>query len=621
MGVLRPGSGPSEDLQLEKGVRGMRARLLAAFAPADRAVVAAIEAMSGSKAKTVVPNVSATFGGVLRRFRLVLASVGLMSGLVNILQLTGSFFMLQVYDRVIPSRSVPTLVALAGLVTILYLFQAALDLVRGRVLCRIALWLDAELSAAAFEMEASIPVAARQAHQPIRDLDILRSFLTGAGPTVFFDLPWMPVYLFICFLFHPAIGWAVVVGMVLLAAMAGLTEWGLLNPTRRAATLSTQRAALSDAARRNVATVAAMGMAPSLARHFAEVNAQYMREQQSVADVSGGLGVVSRFLRMALQSAILGLGAFLVINDQATGGVMIASSIVSSRALAPVELTIANWRGYVAARLASKRFFALLQGLPVGQSSFSLPAPSRKLSVESVSVTAPGGDCFLVHDAGFSLQAGDGLGIIGPSGSGKSCLLRALAGAWPVQRGCVRLDDAALTHWDPVTLGAHIGYLPQEPELFAGTVAQNIARFAEEIDDKKVIAAAQAALVNEMILRLPQGYNTQLGPNGTALSAGQRQRIGLARALYGEPFLVMLDEPNSNLDHEGEQALSAALTGVLRRGGIAVVVAHRPSALASLNFVAVMVGGRIQAFGPKDEVLARAVEGGAASQGALAHKR
>lgn len=364
---------------------------------------------------------------------------------------------------------------------------------------------------------------------------------------------------------------------------------------------------LAEAGRRNAEAIAAMGMAGRLAGRFAEVNARALAAQQSASDVGGGLGALSRLLRLMLQSAVLGVGAYLVIHQEATPGTIIAGSILAARALAPVEQVIANWRGVVAARQAWVRLNELLGLLPVAGTPLQLPPPAQSLRLEAVAVVPPGDTRLVVQEVGFQLAAGSALAVIGPSASGKSSLARAIVGVWPSVRGTVRLDGAALDQWSPEALGVHLGYLPQDVELFDGTVAENIARFEGEPDPPKIIAAAQAASVHEMILRFPEGYETRIGEGGRALSAGQRQRIALARALYGAPFLVVLDEPNSNLDAEGEEALNRAILGVKQRGGIVVVIAHRPSALAAVDQVLVMAEGRPQAFGPKDEVLKRAL--------------
>jgi ATP-binding cassette subfamily C protein len=365
------------------------------------------------------------------------------------------------------------------------------------------------------------------------------------------------------------------------------------------------RNGISEGARRNAEVVHAMGMAQRIGTRWSEANASYLAHQQRTSDVAGGFGAMSKVLRMLLQSAVLAVGAYLVIDGQATGGIMIASSILTSRALAPVELAIANWKGFVSARQGWRRLRTLLEADVRADDPLKLPAPRTVLAVENAGAGAPGGQRFAVQDVCFQLKAGSGLGIIGPSASGKSSLARMIVGVWPTWRGKVRLDGAAIEQWLPEDLGRHIGYLPQDVELFAGTVAQNIARFDVNPKSEAIIAAAKAANVHEMILQLPDGYETQVGEAGAALSGGQRQRIALARAIYGDPFLVVLDEPNSNLDNEGEQALTNAIMSIRARGGIVVIIAHRPSALAGVDQVLVMGEGRMQSFGPKDEVLSK----------------
>jgi ATP-binding cassette subfamily C protein len=342
-----------------------------------------------------------------------------------------------------------------------------------------------------------------------------------------------------------------------------------------------------------------------------------MTSQREASDVVGGLGAIVKVLRMMLQSAVLGVGGYLVINQEASAGVIIAGSILSARALAPVDLAVANWRGFVAARQSWERLTKLLAALPAPQPPMALPNPVNNLVVENASIAPPGTQKIVVQDISFALKSGNGLGIIGPSASGKSSLSRMLVGVWQPVRGKVTLDGAALEQWGPEAMGQHIGYLPQDVELLAGTVAQNISRFDPKPDSKAIIAAAQAAGVHELIVNLPSGYDAQIGEQGSALSAGQQQRVALARALYGDPFLVVLDEPNSNLDAEGEAALTKAILGVRARGGIVVVVAHRPSALGALDHVLVMSLGRAQAFGPKDEVLAKVLRRDAPAGGAL----
>jgi PrtD family type I secretion system ABC transporter len=542
--------------------------------------------------------------------RNALIGVGAFSGLVNLLMLTGPLFMLEVYDRVLPSRSMPTLVALGVLTAILFMFQALLDGTRGRLLVRIGNQLDCRLSPRVYD--AVIRLRARpgsDGQQPVRDLDAVRAFLSGLGPTALFDLPWIPLYLAICFAFHPVIGVTALCGALVLVALTLLTELLSRHPVKAAAAHAAARSRLAETSRRNAEVITAMGMSERLLDRWLDIGRDYLAQQKGASDVTAGLGSVGRALRMALQSAVLGVGAYLVIHQEASAGIMIASSILAGRALAPIDLAIANWKGFIAARQSWRRLDDLFAAMPASAKRLQLPAPARVLAIEALGIAPPGAQKLVVHDVNFSLQAGSALGIVGPSASGKSSLVRAMVGVWPCVRGCVRLDGAAIDQWTPAALGKHIGYLPQDVELFEGTIAENIARFELDAPATAVIAAAKAAGVHELIVNLPAGYETQLGERGTALSAGQQQRIALARALYGEPFLVVLDEPNSNLDAEGEEALTSAILGVRARGGIVIVVAHRPSALAAADYVLAMVRGAQHAFGPKDEVLARVVRG------------
>jgi ATP-binding cassette subfamily C protein len=384
-----------------------------------------------------------------------------------------------------------------------------------------------------------------------------------------------------------------------------MSEFMTRKPSRMTMAHVGTRNTIADAGRRNAEVLHAMGMAPRMGKIWGDANTKYLASQLQTSDVAGGLGAVSKVLRLTLQSGVLGLGAYLVIQQQATAGIIIASSIIVARALAPVELAIANWRGFVSARQSWRRLSEFLQATGKDSEPMALPAPKGTLAVENVVATPPGVQRVVVQDVNFTLKAGQGLGIIGPSASGKSSLARLLVGVWVPARGKVRIDGAAMDQWSPADLGRHIGYLPQDVELFAGTVAQNIARFESEAPSDAIIAASQAAGVHDLIVRLPEGYDTQIGESGTMLSAGQRQRIALARALYRDPFLVVLDEPNSNLDTDGDKALTQAIMRVRARGGIVVVVAHRSAALAGVDQVLAMVGGRVHALGPRDEVLAK----------------
>jgi ATP-binding cassette subfamily C protein len=530
---------------------------------------------------------------------------------VNVLALTSPLFMLQVYDRVLASGSVPTLVGLSVLAAGLYLFQAGLDIIRARVLLRVGEHFDGALCGRVHDAVVRLPLLARMPGdglQPLRDLDNVRGFLSGQGPTALFDLPWMPLYLAICFLFHFWIGMTALVGAAVLVLLTLLANTLSQRPVRDGIAHNMARNGLLEASRRNAEVVQALGFGARLEARWRQANADYLHANRRAGDIAGGLGSLSKTLRVMLQSAVLGVGAWLVIEQQATGGVMIASSIMVGRALAPVDLAIASWKPFLMARHSWKRLQDLLGRMPSVPETMALPAPHKELRVENVTILPPGEKRPTVTGIGFALEAGSALGIIGPSGSGKSTLSRVLVGAWPAAGGKVRLDGASLDQWDREALGRHIGYLPQGVELFDGTIADNIARFEEDADPNAIVAAAQAAGAHELILRFEDGYRTRIGEGGSLLSAGQRQRIGLARALYRNPFFVVLDEPNANLDAEGEAAVVRAIAAVRAHGGIAVVVAHRPSAIGAVDRVLVMEGGRQKAFGPREAVLGQVLK-------------
>jgi PrtD family type I secretion system ABC transporter len=542
----------------------------------------------------------------LRGCRRIFWALAVFSGLSNLLMLTGSFFMLQVYDRVLPGRSIPTLVALLFLATVLYVFQGGLDLVRNRISARIGRYFDEMLGGRVFDSMVRLPLKTRgdgDGMQPLRDLDQVRSFLSGGGPTALFDLPWMPVYLGICFLFHFWIGVTALIGGLFLVSITVLTETRTRGPAKASAHLAVQRSALAAEGRRNAEVLQAMGMRRQAAQRWQAANAKYLAANERTSDVASGLGGLSKVFRSFLQSLVLAVGAVLVINQESTAGIIIAGSILTARALAPVETAIANWKGFVAARQSGQRLDRLLELLPKEKEPLALPVPTETFVVEQLYVAAPDSEKLILNDVSFQLQKGEAVGIIGPSGAGKSTLSRALVGVWPRVRGKIKLDNAALDQWSSEALGRHIGYLPQDIELFEGSIAVNIARFDLAATPDAVLEAARIAGVHDLILSFPEGYSTQVGEGGMSLSAGQRQRIGLARAFYGNPFLVVLDEPTSNLDAEGEAALTEAIINVRKRGGIVVVVAHRPKALEGVDHVLVVGDGRVQSFGPKEEIL------------------
>jgi len=550
-------------------------------------------------------------GAFLSSCRWIFWVLALFSGLSNILMLTGSFFLLEVYDRVLPSHSIPTLVALMILAVVLYFAQGALDVIRARIGVRVGRHLDEALSERVFDSLVRMPLKTQgdgDGLQPLRDLDVVRSFLSGSGPSALFDLPWMPLYLGISFLFHVWIGTAAVVGVIILVALTILTETRTKAPAKATAGFAISRTAIAVEARRNAEVLHAMGMRANATSRWRDANQNYLAAHEAANDVASGLGGLSKTLRMVLQSVILAVGACLVIYQEATAGIIIASSILTARALAPVEMAIANWKGFVAARQGAARLDQLLQLFPAESTQLELPPPTQSFTVERLHVAPPGGENPIVHDVSFNLKCGQGLGIIGPSGSGKSSLARALVGVWPKVHGKVSLDNAPLEQWSSDAIGNHIGYLPQSVELFDGSVAANIARFDPHARAKGVLEAADAAAVHKLILSFPDGYSTRIGEGGMTLSAGQRQRIGLARALYGNPFLVVLDEPSSNLDAEGEEALTRAILGVRRRGGIIIVVAHRPKAIEGLDQLLAISQGRALCFGDRSEVLKQVLE-------------
>lgn len=525
--------------------------------------------------------------------------------------LTGPMFMLQIYDRVLTSGSVPTLLALAALAMGLYAFLGVLEYIRTRILVRVGRRLDEQLSDVSFDSAVMLSLqlgnkAGRA--DPVRDLDQVRQFLSGPGPLAIFDVPWMPVYIAIIFLFHPMLGWLAVAGAIVLMILTLMNELLSRKPLSEAAQMSSRRASLVEASRRNSEVLSAMGMLANLRNLWGQESSQFLGKQAKAADRIALFSSMTKTIRFVLQSAMLGVGAYFVLQQEITAGVMIAASIILSRALSPVEQAVAHWRGFVSARQSLARLRESIDKLAQDTEKTPLPAPEATLHAQNVCIVPPGERVLTLQGANFALKAGDGLGIIGPSASGKSTLARALVGVWPLARGEVRLDGATLDQWEPQVLGKAIGYLPQDVELFEGTVADNISRFDPERNDEGIIEAGKLAGVHDMILALEGGYDAQIGERGTVLSAGQRQRIGLARALYGDPFLIVLDEPNSNLDAEGDAALTAAVQAMRQRGSIVIVIAHRPSAIAALDLLVVVKEGRQEAFGTKQEILAKMTE-------------
>lgn len=546
----------------------------------------------------------------LKQGRAALTGVLAASFIVNILMLAGPIFMLQVYDRVLPSRSVSTLIGLLLVVVVLFLLQSVVDAIRSRLLTRIAQAFDEGLRERTFQavQREALIRPGNDGLQLIRDLDTVRGFMAGAGIVAVCDLPWTPVYILVCTIFHPLMGLAVFLGAAALCVITFATELSTRAPTKELINLAASRRSTAEIVFRHAEAVHALGMLHRLTGRWSDKSSAYLDMQAKVADLSSGFGSGSRLLRMALQSGVLALGAYLVINQQATAGVMLAATILSIRALSPIELAIANWRGFIASRESARRLCEAFAGQCPPVQRTTLPAPRQELRVTSLSVTAPQSGVVLLHEISFLLKAGQAVAVVGASGSGKSTLARVLVGAWPAARGVVRIDGSNLHQWDSNQLGPSLGFLPQDVALFKGTVAENISRYAEQENSRALLAAAMAAGVHDMILHLPQGYETEVGDGGAMLSGGQRQRIALARALYGDPFLLVLDEPNSNLDTAGEKALARAILDVRRRGGIVVVIAHRPAILSAVDHVLILNEGRMHAFG-KTETLFPSITG------------
>lgn len=540
-----------------------------------------------------------------------LSSAVAFSGIMNLLGLAGPLFMLEIYDRVLPSRSTPTLVALLLLVGGLFAFWGLFDVLRSRIMARIAASTDTLLSERVFAVITGTALKARveaDALRPVQDLDQIRGFLAGSGPAALFDLPWTPVYLLVCFLLHPLIGWCTFAGLIVLSGMTLATGVRTRSLVMAASLAQGQRNRYGEAAYRDAEAIAAMSMAGRALRRWQEAQGRLTTLQRQAADIAGTMAGVAKAGRYALQSGMLGLGAYLVIANEMTAGSIVAGSIIVTKALAPAEEVIGNWRGMSAARQAWKRLHEIFALFPPEPGRTAIPLPSHSLSAAALFVAPPSDPRRLtVQNVSLDLTAGTVLGVVGPSGSGKSSLIRGLVGVWPLLRGSVRVDGATLDQWPDESRGRFIGYMPQAVTLFPGTIAENIARLDAAASDADIVEAAQAAAVHDLIVGLPDGYETRVGDGGIDLSAGQRQRVALARALYGSPFLVVLDEPNSNLDSAGEQALIRAIQNIRSRGGIVIIVAHRTSILSTLDLVLVMEAGATKSFGAPN-VLLKAVQ-------------
>lgn len=540
-----------------------------------------------------------------------LLTAALFSGLINVLALTGAIFMLTVYDRVIPSGSMPTLLVLGLLAAAMYGAYALFDMLRGRMLSRIGAAVGESISPRVYDVVVRRCAAReRGVVDAVRDLDRVRSFLSSSGPAAFFDLPWMPVFLVVLFAFHFYIGLSVLIGGVILV---GLTITGNFLTRYRAADLAeamTERDRLVAHSQSGAETIHAMGMTHSVSARWNALSGRVFGLTQRLGDTLSTVTSLSRSIRMALQSFVLAVGALLVIRHEATGGIIIAGSILSARALMPIEQASAQWKNFIAAKQSWGRLRAVLDANPSEEALFTISAPSELLTADGLAVALPNTNNLLVRNISFQMRAGQGLGIIGPTGSGKSTLARALVGLWPPALGTVKLDGEPLQRWTSSQRGRFVGYLPQTVSLLQGTLAENIARFDPDADPEDVVRVARLAGVHELIARMPEGYNTRIDQDGGGLSGGQAQRIALARALFGDPFLIVLDEPNANLDEEGEAALQNAMKHAYARGAIVIVVTHRPSALSNVDHIVVLKEGTVRMFGKASDVVERLSGGG-----------
>ncbi len=567
------------------------------------------------QAHAVPTGLRSPVGEVLGRARSAFMGVGVFSFFVNLLMLTGPIYMLQVYDRVLLSSSMETLIFISVAMVLLYMFMGIFDFFRSRVLVRVADDFEEVMNDKTFTawLRSSTKGGTAARAQPMSDIATLRQFLSGNSPGTFFDLPWAPLFIALIFFLHWTLGVLAVVGSLIIFTSAWISSRRTETPLKESLKLRRAEQAFAGTAQRNAESIQAMGMGENIRARWAQFNTQGARETVNAADRTGGGTAFTKSFRMFLQSAMLGAGGALAIQQIITPGAMIAGSIILGRALAPVQMIIGQWRSIGAAKDAYGRLNDFhLEDLS-RPTPTQLPAPTGALTVENVTAGPPGASTAVLTGLNFGVRPGQGLGVIGPSASGKSTLARLLVGVWMPQRGSIRLDGATYDQWDRETVGRHIGYLPQSVELFDGTIADNIARFDPQATDEAVVAAAKWAGVHEMILQMLDGYETRVGIGHAVLSGGQNQRIGLARALYGDPKLIVLDEPNANLDHAGDQALTHAIAQARSKGCSVIVMAHRPSAIAAVDLILSLRDGKQEAFGPKDEVMAALRERAAAA--------
>lgn len=554
-------------------------------------------------------------GQLLERYRSSVTIVVISSVLLNLIVFAGSIYMLLVYDSVLPSGSIPTLAGLFAMLTLLYLFQAGFEAVRSEALLTIANNVHRDLFGRVHYAAVEKSLKGRSdTLQLTRDLDQVQTFLASNGPVAIIDLPWVILFLIVLFVLHWSLGLTALLGTLVLAGIAWQTSRRSAEGTHRVLEITGRRFAATQAELRFAETAQAMGMQPRLLDRSAQADADYLEAQSFLTRSIARLGGAGRIFRLFLQSLILTVGALLVLDNKATGGVILASSVLAGRALAPIDQALANWRGLSAAREGFDRITrAIVDHPPSPPRQVALALPKGEVALRDVWVAPPGAKNFAVSGVSLTLQPGQALAIIGPSAAGKTTLVKAIVGIWPPARGEIRLDGATHDQWEPELIGGAVGYVPQVVELIDGALGQNIARFDPHASSDAVVAAATAAGMHETILGFADGYQTRVSTGGGEFSAGQRQRIGLARALYGNPHLVVLDEPNSNLDAAGDAALAEAILGVRRRAGIVVMVTHRPATLAPVSHIAVLNAGRLIDFGERDAVLQRMQEGDAAT--------
>ncbi len=540
----------------------------------------------------------------VRASRRALNATFIFSAVINVLMLAGPLFMLQVYDRVLTSGSFPTLIALSVITAVLYAIIGMLELARSRIISRVGAEIDQRLSDRIFEASLRKSLATQgAAGHAIRELDSFRQFIAGPAPLTFFDAPWTPVYLLVIFMTHWMLGVAATIGTFILLGLAWASDQSGREPLKQAGIAVTKSLEMAETGQRNAEAITAMGMLSSYRKRWQVLNEEGLGWQLLASDRLGGLSALTKAMRLLLQSLMLAIAAGLAVNGAISPGAIIAATIIFGRALAPVEQVIGHWRGFIKSRESYHRLEEVLTYAPPERNRTQLPRPKGVLDVQNIRVAAPETRNVILNGITFTAMPGQMLAIIGPSASGKSTLVRSLVGLWPTFAGAILLDGARLDQWHPEDLGRHIGYLPQNVELFAGTVKQNISRFRDDASDEDIVDAAKQAHAHELILALPRGYETELGTFGSYLSGGQRQRLALARALFGTPPLVVLDEPNSNLDRPGDEALSAAIDGMRKRGQTVILVSHRVQAIGKADLLLFIEKGQQRAFGPRAEVM------------------